>query len=85
MQTSLVQVVYNMREFIIIPAFKLLPGSGLNNDIFLRWQRGQGNIELITHTDYVHEGRLSHGDPRFVPSFDLAAAVRDYDAAVGKG
>lgn len=40
MQTTLMQVVYNMRELLIIPAFKLLSGCGLNNDIFLRRQRG---------------------------------------------
>lgn len=50
---------------------------------------GQTALNPITSTlknfRPLYEARLAAGDPRFEPAFDLAAAVRDYDAAVAKG
>ena len=50
---------------------------------------GQTALNPITTTlrnfRPLYEARLARGDPRFEPAFDLAAAVRDYDAAVAKG
>ena len=42
-------------------------------------------VTTIKNFPPLYEARLARGDPRFMPAFDLAAAVRDYDAAVGKG
>ena len=42
-------------------------------------------VTTIRNFRPLYEARLAAGDPRFEPSFDLAAAVRDYDAAVAKG
>ena len=50
---------------------------------------GQTALNPITTTlknfRPLYEARLARGDPRFEPAFDLAAAVRDFDAAVAKG
>ena len=50
---------------------------------------GQTALNPITTTlknfRPLYEARLAKGDLRFEPAFDLAAAVRDYDAAVAKG
>jgi [NiFe] hydrogenase diaphorase moiety large subunit len=47
---------------------------------------GQTALNPVTSTirnfKPLYEARLAAGDGRFVPSFDLAAAVRDYDEAV---
>jgi len=42
-------------------------------------------VTTIKNFRPLYEARLAPCDPRFEPSFDLAAAVRDYDAAVAKG
>ncbi len=42
-------------------------------------------ISTIKNFRPLYEARLARGDPRFEPAFDLAAAVRDYDAAVAGG
>ena len=39
-------------------------------------------VTTIKNFRPLYEARLAQGDPRFEPAFDLAAAVRDYDAAV---
>lgn len=79
---------------------RIIAGHGTAEDVerLQAWQKimrhnrcGLGQTALnpivttIKNFRPLYEGRLSQGDPRFVPSFDLAAAVRDYDAAVGKG
>ena len=50
---------------------------------------GQTALNPITSTIKnfrpLYDARLAQGDPRFVPSFDLTAAVQDYEAAVGAG
>jgi len=39
-------------------------------------------VTTIKNFRPLYDARLAQGDPRFEPAFDLAAAVRDYDAAV---
>ena len=39
-------------------------------------------VTTIKNFRPLYAARLAPGDPRFEPAFDLAAAVRDYDAAV---
>ncbi len=50
---------------------------------------GQTALNPITSTlknfRPLYEARLAAGDPRFEPAFDLAAAVRDFDAVVTGG
>ena len=41
-------------------------------------------VTTIKNFRPLYEARLAPCDPRFEPSFDLAAAVREYDAAVAK-
>ena len=79
---------------------RIIAGRGTAEDVerLRSWQKimknnrcglGQTALNPITTTIQnfrsLYDGRLAQGDPRFVPSFDLAAATRDYDAAVGKG
>jgi [NiFe] hydrogenase diaphorase moiety large subunit len=79
---------------------RIIAGQGTAEDVerLSSWQKimklnrcglGQTALNPITSTIKnfrpLYDGRLAAGDPRFVPSFDLAAAVRDYDAAVAKG
>ena len=79
---------------------RIIAGQGTAEDVerLRSWQKimknnrcglGQTALNPITTTIQnfrpLYDGRLAQGDPRFVPSFDLAAAVRDYDAAVAKG
>lgn len=42
-------------------------------------------VSTIRNFRPLYEARLAKSDPRFAPSFDLASAVREYDAAVAKG
>ena len=79
---------------------RIIAGRGTAEDVerLRSWQKimknnrcglGQTALNPITTTIQnfrsLYDGRLAQGDPRFVPSFDLAAAVRDYDVAVAKG
>ena len=79
---------------------RIVAGKGTAEDVerLQAWQKimrnnrcglGQTALNPIVTTIQnfrpLYDARLAPGDPRFVPSFDLAAAVRDYDAAVGKG
>ena len=79
---------------------RLVAGKGTAEDVerLQAWQKimrnnrcGLGQTALnpivttIQNFRSQYDARLAPGDPRFVPSFDLAAAVQDYDAAVGKG
>lgn len=79
---------------------RIIDGKGTAEDVerLLSWQAimrynrcglGQTALNPITSTinnfRSLYDGRLARGDPRFVPSFDLAAAVQDYEAAVGAG
>jgi [NiFe] hydrogenase diaphorase moiety large subunit len=79
---------------------RVIAGTGTAEDVkrLQSWQKimknnrcglGQTALNPITSTirnfQPLYEARLAKGDPRFVPSFDLAAAVRDYDTAVAKG
>lgn len=79
---------------------RIIAGTGTAGDVerLGSWQKimkhnrcGLGQTALnpivttIRNFRPLYDGRLSKGDPRFVASFDLAAAVRDYDEAVGKG
>ncbi len=42
-------------------------------------------VSTIRNFRPLYDARLAPGDPRFVPGFDLSAAVKDYEAAVSKG
>ena len=79
---------------------RIVAGKGTAEDVerLQAWQKimrnnrcglGQTALNPIVTTIQnfrpQYDARLAPGDPRFVPSFDLAAAVQDYDAAVGKG
>ena len=79
---------------------RIVAGKGTAEDVerLRAWQKimrnnrcglGQTALNPIVTTIQnfrpLYDARLAQGDPRFVPSFDLAAAIRDYDAAVGKG
>jgi [NiFe] hydrogenase diaphorase moiety large subunit len=79
---------------------RIIAGTGTAEDVerlqswqaIMRYNRcglGQTALNPITstikHFRGLYDARLSTGDPRFVPSFDLAAAVRDYEAAAGAG
>ena len=79
---------------------RIIAGKGTAGDVerLGSWQKimrnnrcglGQTALNPITTTIKnfrpLYDARLAQGDPRFEPSFDLAAAVRDYDAAVAKG
>ncbi|MGD9781585.1 MAG: NAD(P)H-dependent oxidoreductase subunit E [Kiritimatiellia bacterium] len=79
---------------------RIIAGRGTAEDVerLQSWQKimrhnrcGLGQTALnpivttIKNFRPLYDARLSTGDPRFVPSFDLAAAVRDYDAATEKG
>lgn len=78
---------------------KIITGTGTAEDVerlgswqaIMRHNRcglGQTALNPITSTIRnfrgQYEERLAGGDPAQVPSFDLAAAVQDYDAAVAK-
>jgi [NiFe] hydrogenase diaphorase moiety large subunit len=75
---------------------KLVAGKGTQADVdqLLSWapimrrnRCGLGQTALnpilttIRNFRGLYDRRIAAGDPRFVASFDLAAAVRDYDAA----
>ncbi len=79
---------------------RIIAGQGTAEDVarLQAWQKimrnnrcGLGQTALnpivttIRNFRPLYEARLSRGDPRFVPSFDLPAAVRDYEAAVANG
>ncbi len=79
---------------------RIVAGTGTPEDVarLQSWQAimrnnrcglGQTALNPVTSTirnfKPLYEARMAQGDPRFVPSFDLSAAVRDYDAAVGEG
>ena len=79
---------------------RIIAGTGTAEDVerLQSWQAimrhnrcglGQTALNPVTSTirnfKPLYEARLAAGDPRFVPSFDLAAAVRDYEAAAGAG
>lgn len=78
---------------------QIILGKGTAEDVerFQDWQKLMRNnrcglgqtalnpiITTIKNFRPLYNARLAKGDPRFVPSFDLAAAVRDYDAAVAQ-
>ena len=79
---------------------RIVAGQGTAEDVdrLQAWQKimrnnrcglGQTALNPIVTTIQnfrpLYDARLATGDPRFVAAFDLAAATRDYDAAVGKG
>ncbi len=79
---------------------RIVAGRGTREDVarlqawpdIMRYNRcGLGQTALnpiattIRNFRPLYEARLAQGDPRFEPAFDLAAATKDYDAAVGKG
>ena len=88
--TGMAQVVFE----------KIVAGQGTAADVerLSAWQNimrhnrcGLGQTALnpivttIKNFRPLYDARLAQGDPRFVPGFGLAAAVRDYEAAVAKG
>lgn len=79
---------------------RIIDGKGRAEDVehlkswlgIMRYNRcglGQTALHPITSTiknfPHVYEERLDQSDPRFAPTFDLAAALEDYAAATGAG